>query len=346
MAAITVMAGTLSALGTPQSAQNTPWRVISAPMPLFPPEDLEAPDVFWDEDRSDFEGEVSKTWMPCRAHALSAAQLHALQAELHMLRFQPTPPSPPPTWNAPARRLLVREGSTPGFSAASIRRLSRPERSRLLCTLLDTALLGDVPLQILTLQKHAARAHDLVGRLAPCSRCASCASSPSRTSSRAVSGTYTACASRTVTRTRPPGGSHCTARSRDGTLQALAHATLYDGTIRFWDVPTGELLRCLEVGKPVSCVDYLAGEGAISSSFFPTLRSWVCTEVFGVGSMTRVHLFSAITYTPLQQLAGHLNGIRAVTLSAKNLVRAGADKWCRLRCAGTGTGSKIVRFGQ
>jgi pyrimidine and pyridine-specific 5'-nucleotidase len=68
---------------------------------------------------------------------------------------------------------------------------------------------------------------------------------------------------------------------RTGTPQALrfltpAHTTFtttlllrarrlisgsYDGTIRFWDVPTGELLRCLEVGKPVSCVDYLAGEG-------------------------------------------------------------------------------------
>jgi hypothetical protein len=35
-------------------------------------------------------------------------------------------------------------------------------------------------------------------------------------------------------------------------------------TTELWDVPTGELLRCLEVGKPVSCVDYLAGEGEFS----------------------------------------------------------------------------------
>jgi hypothetical protein len=35
----------------------------------------------------------------------------------------------------------------------------------------------------------------------------------------------------------------------------------YNGTIHFCDVPTGELLCCLEVEKPVSCVDYLAGEG-------------------------------------------------------------------------------------
>lgn len=48
-------------------------------------------------------------------------------------------------------------------------------------------------------------------------------------------------------------------------------------------------------------------------------------EVFVVGfhDVGRVHLFSSLTYTPLQQLAGHLNGIRAVALSSKNLVSAG-----------------------
>lgn len=40
-------------------------------------------------------------------------------------------------------------------------------------------------------------------------------------------------------------------------------------------------------------------------------------------TVRRVHLFSSLTYTPLQQLAGHLNGIRAVALSSKNLVSAG-----------------------
>ncbi|KAJ8592969.1 hypothetical protein M405DRAFT_811794 [Rhizopogon salebrosus TDB-379] len=40
----------------------------------------------------------------------------------------------------------------------------------------------------------------------------------------------------------------------------------------------------------------------------------------------RIHLFSSITFTPIQQLAGHLNGIRAVVLSSKNLVSAGTDK--------------------
>lgn len=42
-------------------------------------------------------------------------------------------------------------------------------------------------------------------------------------------------------------------------------------------------------------------------------------------SSSRVHLFSSVTYTLIQQLAGHLNGIRAVALSSKNLVSAGND---------------------
>jgi pyrimidine and pyridine-specific 5'-nucleotidase len=43
-------------------------------------------------------------------------------------------------------------------------------------------------------------------------------------------------------------------------------------------------------------------------------------------------------------LAGHLNGIRAVALSSKNLVSAGADK--ALVCWDWRAGTKIVRFGQ
>lgn len=43
----------------------------------------------------------------------------------------------------------------------------------------------------------------------------------------------------------------------------------------------------------------------------------------GFHDVGRVHLFSSLTYTPLQQLAGHLNGIRAVALTSKNLVSAG-----------------------
>ncbi|KAG1800180.1 uncharacterized protein BJ212DRAFT_1400603 [Suillus subaureus] len=103
----------------------------------------------------------------------------------------------------------------------------------------------------------------------------------------------------------------------------------YDETIRFWDIDTGEMKKCLQVKKPVSCVDFLAEE-----------------EVFVVGfhDVGRVHLFSSVTFTPLQQLAGHLNGIRAVALSSKNLVSAGADK--ALVCWDWRAGTKIVRFGQ
>lgn len=57
-----------------------------------------------------------------------------------------------------------------------------------------------------------------------------------------------------------------------------------------------------------------------------------------------MHLFSSVTFTPLQQLAGHLNGIRAVALSSRNLVSAGADK--ALVCWDWRAGTKIVRFGQ
>jgi pyrimidine and pyridine-specific 5'-nucleotidase len=35
----------------------------------------------------------------------------------------------------------------------------------------------------------------------------------------------------------------------------------YDETIRFWDVETGQMTKCLQVKKPVSCVDFLMEEG-------------------------------------------------------------------------------------
>ncbi|KAF5356596.1 hypothetical protein D9758_008236 [Tetrapyrgos nigripes] len=122
----------------------------------------------------------------------------------------------------------------------------------------------------------------------------------------------------------------------------------YDESIRFWELPergvgvgmsaaaldssmtaAAVCKKVLKVGKVVSCVDWLIEE-----------------EVFVVGfhDVGRVHLFSSLTYTPLQQLAGHLNGIRAVALSSKNLVSAGADK--ALVCWDWRAGSKIVRFGQ
>lgn len=38
----------------------------------------------------------------------------------------------------------------------------------------------------------------------------------------------------------------------------------YDETIRFWDIETGEMKKCLQVKKPVSCIDFLMEEGESS----------------------------------------------------------------------------------
>lgn len=101
----------------------------------------------------------------------------------------------------------------------------------------------------------------------------------------------------------------------------------YDETIRIWDIETGVEKRCLNVGKAVSCIE---AEG----------------EVLAVGfhDMGRVHLFSSLTFEPLQQLQGHLYGIKAIALSSTYLVSAGADK--ALVCWRWRSGEKIVRFGQ
>ncbi|KAJ7631774.1 hypothetical protein B0H17DRAFT_1217756 [Mycena rosella] len=129
---------------------------MSVPMQPFPREDLKAPDVFWDEDRSDFDGEVDEEFN----EALDAVRaLHSRNC---------TPSQPPPAaassdsecsckkgywsgYSMPDNDVTSQEESAPGFSAASThrlsRRLSRPERSRLLRTLLDAALPGDVPRQ-------------------------------------------------------------------------------------------------------------------------------------------------------------------------------------------------------
>lgn len=74
--------------------------------------------------------------------------------------------------------------------------------------------------------------------------------------------------------------------------------------------------------------------------------TYLLVEVFVAGfhDVGRVHLYSSVTFNPLQQLAGHLNGIRAVALSSRSLVSAGADK--ALVCWDWRTGMKIVRFGQ
>jgi pyrimidine and pyridine-specific 5'-nucleotidase len=66
--------------------------------------------------------------------------------------------------------------------------------------------------------------------------------------------------------------------------------------------------------------------------------------VAGFHDIGRVHVYSALTLAPLQQLSGHLNGIRAVALSARTLVSAGADK--ALVVWDWRAGTKVVRFGQ
>ncbi|KAG8818713.1 hypothetical protein FRC17_010736 [Serendipita sp. 399] len=103
----------------------------------------------------------------------------------------------------------------------------------------------------------------------------------------------------------------------------------YDETIRVWDIETGEEKKCLQVQKAVSCLDFLAEE-----------------EVFAVGfhDIGRVHLYSSVTFNPLQQVQGHLYGIRSVALSPKHLVSAGADK--ALVAWDWRSGEKIVKFGQ
>ncbi|KZT25840.1 hypothetical protein NEOLEDRAFT_1177987 [Neolentinus lepideus HHB14362 ss-1] len=58
-----------------------------------------------------------------------------------------------------------------------------------------------------------------------------------------------------------------------------------------------------------------------------------CEEVFVMEfhDVECIHLFSSLTFSPLQQLAGHLNSIRAIALLSKNLVSAGAGASARAR---------------
>ena len=81
---------------------------------------------------------------------------------------------------------------------------------------------------------------------------------------------------------------------------------------------TGEEKKCLRVGKVVSCVDRLVDEevfvvgfhdvGCVLSFFlsfrFCFVSDWTFDTPFPPNS--HVHLFSSLTFTPLQQLAaGH-----------------------------------------
>ncbi|KAF8347588.1 hypothetical protein F5887DRAFT_956525 [Amanita rubescens] len=266
-----------------------------------------------------------------------------------------------------------------GFSEKEVRKalrgLSREDRMRLIAIILDSSLPGDIPLQILLLQKYAKSTYDVVGNLAPDLACRIL----KHLTVKELLGVETVSKKwqkmvhhpalwhyhclRITTRdpnpvrrpAKPEGWEplyrslhHRESNFHNGLPQSIrflqGHTAFcttlllrgkrlisgsYDETIRFWDVETGECKKCLQVKKPVSCVDFLAEE-----------------EVFVVGfhDVGRVHLFSSVTFSPLQQLAGHLNGIRAVALSSRNLVSAGADK--ALVCWDWRAGTKIVRFGQ
>ncbi|KAG1853269.1 hypothetical protein C8R48DRAFT_611202 [Suillus tomentosus] len=340
-----------------------------------------------------------------RAHASSAAQVYHLQAQLAELRSQS---------QAQAQGSLQLEGGeycvcggrkrgywdgvswgdVEGDETAeggdlvnamkklderairrAMRGFGREKRGRVMQIILESTLPGDIPLQILLLQKYLKSSFDIIGFLAPelALQILSKLSVKEVVRAGLVSKKwYTAtrhpalwkwhCLRLTANdpvRVRAPAqreGWYPLYRSLHHRESNFAHAlpqsirflnghtnfctTLllrgkrlisgsYDETIRFWDIDTGEMKKCLQVKKPVSCVDFLAEE-----------------EVFVVGfhDVGRVHLFSSVTFTPLQQLAGHLNGIRAVALSSKNLVSAGADK--ALVCWDWRAGTKIVRFGQ
>ncbi|KAJ3507730.1 hypothetical protein NLJ89_g6145 [Agrocybe chaxingu] len=348
-----------------------------------------------------------------RAHASTAAQLHALQAQVRVLRE-----SAPANNSANYQNLSLlsgdpdslcicggkkRKGYWSGyrddeefdddgdlikalkgdgsgqFSEVEVRKalrgLGREERMRLIAIILDSCLPGDIRLQILLLEKYARSTFDVLGSLAPdlAFRILRLLSVRELLAVEPVSRKWQQlvhhpalwqyhCLRITEHDPMPvqppakPEGWYPLYRSlhhresnfRNALPQSIrflnGHTNFcttlllrgkrlisgsYDETIRFWDIETGEMKKCLQVKKPVSCVDFLAEE-----------------EVFVVGfhDVGRVHLFSSVTFTPLQQLAGHLNGIRAVALSSKCLVSAGADK--ALVCWDWRTGSKIVRFGQ
>ncbi|PPQ94181.1 hypothetical protein CVT25_003818 [Psilocybe cyanescens] len=348
-----------------------------------------------------------------RAQASTAAQLHALQAQVRVLRES----APSATASAHAHQLLLgsdddglcvcggrkRKGYWSGyrddeeyddagdlakalkgdgkgqFSEIEVRKalrgLGREERMRLIAIILDSCLPGDIRLQILLLEKYAKSTFDILGNLSPdlsfkilknlsvkqllaiepvskkwqqvvhhpalwkyhCLRITEHDPSPVQPPAK-PEGWEPLYRSLHHRESNFRNALPQTIRFLNGHTNFCTTLLLrgkrlisgsYDETIRFWDIETGEMKKCLQVKKPVSCVDFLAEE-----------------EVFVVGfhDVGRVHLFSSVTFTPLQQLAGHLNGIRAVALSSKNLVSAGADK--ALVCWDWRAGTKIVRFGQ
>ncbi|KAL5521033.1 hypothetical protein ACEPAG_8955 [Sanghuangporus baumii] len=340
-----------------------------------------------------------------QAHGASAAQLHALQAELRILRGE--------LENERARvheremerdNLLVQRKLGNGYGnligkggeemdlatvlrgmgrgkfdevevRKAVRVLKMNDRVKLLAIILESCMPGDIRTQIGLLERYLKSTFDIVGNLAPelSIKIFKYLSVKELLGVESVSKKWQAlvhnpaiwryhCLLLTATDPVPlkppsiPEGweplyrslHHREANFHYGVPQTLrflnGHTNFcttlllrgkrlisgsYDETIRFWDIETGEMKKCIQVKKPVSCIDFLLEE-----------------EVFVAGfhDVGRVHLYSSVTYNPLQQLAGHLNGIRAVALSSRRLVSAGADK--ALVCWDWRTGTKIVRFGQ
>ncbi|KAJ8082679.1 hypothetical protein PM082_008535 [Marasmius tenuissimus] len=370
-----------------------------------------------------------------RAQLSSSAQLHALQAEIHMLRQQLESHGQPqagtthldidvlcPNCSAHKKgywggmrshpdgdqsgedmdgtdelvNVLKGQGKGPNgkwmFDEKAVTRvvkkMGREARGRLISIIVGASHPGDIPLQILLLQKYLKSTYDILGNLAPnlalrvlkeftVSEVVQLARvnkswyevvhHPSLWRYHSIRLTSTD----PVPLQPPPTPEgwfplykslhHLQSNLANALPQRIAFLTghtnfvtvlmlrgrrlvsgSYDESIRFWELPErqevgvglgtkgmAECKKVLKVGKVVSCLDWLIDE-----------------EVFVVGfhDVGRVHLFSSLTYTLLQQLSGHLNGIRAVALSSKNLVSAGADK--ALVCWDWRAGQKIVRFGQ
>ncbi|KAH7100036.1 hypothetical protein BKA62DRAFT_673090 [Auriculariales sp. MPI-PUGE-AT-0066] len=335
-----------------------------------------------------------------RAQSANAAQLHALQAELRMVRgeLQGATEARAPQLtldthfasNNNARdesfyqdvdlAMAIRGDGRGNFNETevkkAVRSLKQPDRMRLLSIILDSLIPGDISQQIHLLEKYAKSTFDIISTLpVPLALRVLSFLSPRDLlkGTRLVSQGHCNLSrhpalwrlhclrltSRDPVSVRAPKteeGWEPLYRSlyyreenwRRGVVQGVrflqGHTGFvtslilrgkrlisgsYDETIRVWDVESGEERKCLQLKKPVSCIDFLTEE-----------------EVFVVGfhDVGRVHVFSSVTYTPLQQLQGHLYGIRAVALSSKYCVSAGADK--ALVVWDWRAGTKVVRFGQ
>ncbi|KAG8844027.1 hypothetical protein FRB91_002911, partial [Serendipita sp. 411] len=278
-----------------------------------------------------------------KAQTNSASQLHALQAEVKLLRGTLEKERAKSRETELARdrdRLalsmqkktaqseglpsdlasILRGDGNGGFNEADVRRVIRglhmSDRMRLISIILDCCYPGDVSQQIRLLEKYRRSTFDILTHL------------PTEPLYRSLHHRESNWKNAIPQRIRFLNGhtKFCTTLLLKG--KRLISGS-YDETIRVWDIETGEEKKCLQVQKAVSCLDFLAEE-----------------EVFAVGfhDIGRVHLYSSATFTPLQQLQGHLYGIRSVALSTKHLVSAGADK--ALVVWDWRSGEKITKFGQ